>query len=302
MLAIYEMSTNAQEQRAGEIAHSRSPFRLLKAGPCIIIEYAGKRKDMDGPMGCLFDNKEVHDSYRADVYALDSAWLQERHDHLSFLECDSLDNFPKLAYDIGTQTAARKSHISQQRADILKLSNAAQLRNTASISSAEPCSEVLSNAIAAVESRKQDLLDRIKAKQIASKSKAKPTPHQVLRKHALGRIDEVTEILRMMQRQQKGESSPKAYDNKPWIIKSGNGAGKVSFSLTQLRNNIRSSARVPISDEEVSMCLKMLSEELDGTWVKRVPAGSASGPVFVVVEGEGMSGRETQSRLMAKEP
>lgn len=253
-------------------------------------------------MSYLFDHKKVHDFYVAHIYALDSAWTKERHSHLSFLEEDSIGKFPRLGCDIGTQTAARQSHISQQRAEILTLSTAAQLRNTTTASStADSKGEAISNAIAVIESRKQNLLDRIKAKQIASKTNAKPTHHQILRKHALGRIREVTDILRMMQQQQKGEIKSKSRNSEAWEIKSATPAGKVSFSLTQLRNNIKSSSRVPISDEEVNMCLSMLSEEIDGTWVKMIEGRGGSGAIFVVVEGDGPSGREVQSRLSERE-
>ena len=301
MLAIYEVRTTGRAHE-GETAHPSSPFKLSAAGSCINVEYVGKRKNAEGPMSYLFDNKKVHASYLAHLYALNSAWTKEQHHHLSFLEDDSIENFPRLDCDIGTQTAARQSHISQQRVEILTLSNAAQLRNkTTAISSVESKGEVISNAVAVVESRKQNLLDRIKAKQLASKANAKLTHRQILRKHAFGRIREVTDILRMMQRQQKGETKSKTCDNKLWEIKSAIGSGKVSFSLTQLRNNIKSSSTVPISDDEITMCLSMLSEELEGTWVKMMEVRGGPGAIFVVVEGEGLSGSEVQRRLNERE-
>jgi DNA replication factor Cdt1 C-terminal domain len=301
MLAIYEMKTNAQVHDGGEIPHSLSPFKVLKAGSTISVEYAGERKSTEGPMSYLYDDRGVHDSYRAHVYALDSAWTKERPKHLSVFEDDSFENFAKLACEMGTQTAARNTHVARQRAEILTLSNAAQLRNTPTTTSPPASkSDDISNAIAVVERRKQNLLDRIKVKQLASKLNAKPTHQQILRKHAIGRIEDVTDILRMMHQQQKGEGKTKTHDNKAWEIKSADRASRVSFSLTQLRNDIKSSSRVPISDEEVTMCLKILSEELDGAWVKMIKGRGGSGAVFVVVEGEGISGREVRSRLMVQ--
>lgn len=253
-------------------------------------------------MSTLFDEKDLNNLYATHIYALDSACTKERHTHLSFFEDDTLDSFPKLACEIGTQTAAHKAHASQQLAEILTLSNAAQLRNT-KIPTADRTTESLSNAIAVVERRKQNLLDRIKAKELASKTHNKPTLHQILRKHALGRIEEVTDILRMMQQQQNPESKSQIHTHTSTDFTStAKQSAKVSFSLTQLKGNIKSSVRVPISDEEVTMCLEILSQELEGGWVRIVERkGGMSHAIFVVVEGEGISGREVQRRLMGTE-
>lgn len=253
-------------------------------------------------MSTSFIEKALHDSYRSHVYALDSAWTRNRYAHLSFFDDGALDNFPKLAFSIGTQTAARKANTSQHLADILKLSNAAQLRNAKTSTPTEATiAEELSNKIGAVENRKQSLLDRIEAKQLASKLKGKPTAQQVLREHALGKITYVTDILRMMQQQRKAESKSKIYDHTSSDFSSANRSGKVSFSLAQIRDNTKSSSTVPISDHEVKMCLKMLSEELDGTWVKMIERGVTSKAVFVVLEGEGLSGKEVKRRLTTRE-
>ena len=302
MLAIYETNTNVGTPKELDIIHSLGPFKLVMAGLCTSVEFAGQRKQMGGSLSTLFDEKDLHDSYSAHVYALDSAWTEKRRAHLSFLDDDSFDNFPKLARNIGTQTALRKANISQQRTEILALSNAAQLRSVkVSISGGDSSADEISNAITIVESRKQNLLDRIKAKQLACKATSKPTPQQVLRKHALGRIAEVTEILRMMQQQQKVERNFRSHEHTSTVSCSNNRSGKVSFSLAQIRSNAKVSARVPISDEEVIMCLKMLSEELDGSWVRMIERTSAPKAAFVVIEGEGMSGKEVQKRLMARE-
>jgi DNA replication factor Cdt1 C-terminal domain len=300
MLAIYEINAYAGDGGTKEIPQSLSPFKLVVAGSYISVEYIGDRKEMMGPLSTPFDEKDLHDSYRCHVYDLDSAWTRQRLDHLSFFEEDSLENFAKLQCDIGTQTAARKACVSQQRAEILALSTAAQFREkTISTAMGDENDGDLSHGRPVLQNRKQNLLDRIQAKQLASRANAKPTPPHILRQHALGRIKEVVEVLRMMQHQQKGETKSKLRDETSNEFRSDRGAGRVSFSLTQLRSNIQSSASVPISNEEVTMCLKMLSEELDGTWVRTVKSRGTSNAAFVVVEGQGMSGREAHSRLLA---
>jgi DNA replication factor Cdt1 C-terminal domain len=304
ILAIYEMSANAVESEGRELRHSSSPFRLAMAGSCISVEYVGPRKEVCGPMSTLFDEKDLHVSYRDYIYTLHSAWTKDFHTHLSFFGDGSFDNFPKLACNIGTQSAARKAHASQKLAEILGLASDAQPRDTNKPTSTAVRNPVeVSNPTEGVRSRNESLIDRINAKQLANKTQGKPTPQQIIRLHALCRIDEVTEILRMMQQQQqqKGDSKSKTHDHTSADVTSGNRSGKVSFNLTQLRSNIKSSVRVPISDQEVTKCLELLGDELEGTWVKIVERKGALNAFFVVVEGEGLSGREVQRRLMAKQ-
>jgi DNA replication factor Cdt1 C-terminal domain len=305
-LAIYEMSVSAVQSEGKESVHSSSPFRLVMAGSRVSVEYVGARKEVCGPMSTLFDEKDLHTIYRDYIYTLHSAWTKERLVQLSFFDDDSLDNFPKLACSIGTQSAARKAHSSQNLAEILGLASDAQPRDTKkSTSMGVRNPEDPLNATVGVKIRNESLIDRINAKQLANKTQGKATPQQIIRKHALGRIDEVTEILRMMQQQQqrKGDSKSKyqTHDHTSTDFSSGNRSAKVSFNLTQLRSNIKSSVRVPISDQEVTKCLELLGEELEGSWVKIVERKGALNAFFVVMEGEGMSGREVQRRLMAKQ-
>jgi DNA replication factor Cdt1 C-terminal domain len=253
-------------------------------------------------MSTLFVAKDLHTFYKAHIYALDFAWKEDRHAHLSFFQDEALDNFPKIACSIGTQTTARKAKTSQNLADILRLSNATQLRNEKpSSSTRNVIAEEVSNNLAEVENRKQSLLDRIQAKQLASKVKGKPTSQQILREHALGKIAHVTDVLRMMQQQQqKAESKSTSYNYPSSDLLPSQRSSKVSFSFAQIRDNTKSSTTVPISDEEVKMCLRMLSEEVEGTWVKLIERGVVSKAVFVVLEGEGLTGNEVKRRLAAR--
>lgn len=302
MLAVYELSLNTPRQLGKEIAQSSSPFTLSKAGSCISIEYVERRNDSEGSLCTPFEERAQQDSYTTHIYALDAGWTKDRLPHLSFFNDKTLDAFPELSCNIGTQTAARKAHVSQQRREILTLSNAAQLRNAeATTQTTDRSTEELSSVVAILQSRKQGLLDRIRAKQLVDKAESKPTPRQVLRRHALGRIAEVTEILRMMQQQHRAASKSELHSRTLSEPSSGNAAGRVSFSVAQIQSNSRSSARIPISAEEVMTCLKVLSEELGVPWVKMIESKGISKATFVVLEGEGMSGQEVQRRLMAKE-
>ncbi len=298
MFAIDEIGAKVRPCEGKEIARSLSPFKLVMAGSCISIEYVGQRKEAGGSISTLFNEKDLHDAYRTHIYTLDSTWAKERHAHLSFFDEDSLDDFPKLACDIGTQTAARKAHISQQLTEIKPLPNSTQIRNA---NAPKATGEKSADETLNPKRRNENLSDRINARHLASQAHGKPTPQQVLRKHALGRIKEVTEILRMMQQQHKGEPKSTTHAHSLNEFNSGNRSGKVSFSLTRLLGNIKSSVRIPISDGEVTMCLKMLSKELEGTWVKIIERKGTSTVTFVVVEGEGMSGKEAQRRLTEKQ-
>ncbi len=302
MLAIYELRADVALSGGSDLIQSLGPFKLATAGSCNSIEFIGQRKKAGGPLSTSFVEKDLQKSYRSHIYGLESAWIKHQREHLSFFDEDaSLDDFPKLAFSVGTQTATRNAQASQQRAEILKLSSAAQIRNEkTSVLGRDPVAELISHEITSTERKKQDLLGRIKAKELALKARGKPTAQQVLRKHALDRIVEVVDVLRMMQQQQKGESKSKAYDTNTNNFDSANRSGKVSFNRTQIKDNIKSSTSVPISDEEVMMCLKMLSEELDGDWVQMVETRSTMKTVFIVIEGQGMSGKEVQRRLAAK--
>jgi DNA replication factor Cdt1 C-terminal domain len=297
MLAIYEISPKFAHEKGKEVLHTSTPFRLLTAGPCTKIEYVGKRKDVEGPMTIQINERELHESFEAKIYALESAWTEHRYPHLSFLDLDSLDNFPQLACTIGTQTASYKAHVSEKRTQILGLRSTEKVDNDDASNS-----EGELNAIESPNTlvkRQQSILDRINARNLSSKNHGKPTSQQVLRNHALDKIAEVTEILRMMQQQQKGGFKSKAHDQASHEVNQGNRSGKVSFSLTQIKSNIKSSLTVPIADDEITMCLNILTQELDGTWIKMIERGGASKVVFVVIEGEGMSGQEVKRKLDA---
>jgi DNA replication factor Cdt1 C-terminal domain len=302
MLAMYEIGLTIGPSPGEGVVQSGSPFQLTAAGSRKCVKYTGQREETDGPMSTSFVAKDLHNFYKAHIYALESAWKKDRHDHLSFFQDETLDTYPKSTISIGTQTAARKAKCSQNLADILRLSNATQLRNEKpSNSIRNGIAEEGSTRLAEVENRKQSLLDRIQAKQLASKTKGKPTAQQILREHALGKISHVTDVLRMMQQQQqKTESKSTNYKYTSSDLLPAQRSGKVSFSFAQIRDNTKSSTTVPISDEEVKMCLTMLSEELEGTWVKMIERGLTSKAVFVVLEGEGLAGSEVRRRLVAK--
>jgi DNA replication factor Cdt1 C-terminal domain len=303
MLAVYEIGVIAMPSPGVEIVQSRSPFKLTSAGSCKSVEYTGQRKEADGRMSISFIAGDLHNFYKTHIYTLESAWKNDRHVHLSFFQDETLDNYPKLACSIGPQTAARKAQSSRNLAAILRLSNATQLRNEKSSSSPQNAiTEAGSTKLAEVANRKQNLLDRIQVKQLASKTKEKPTALQILREHALGKISHVTDVLRMMQQHhQKTEFKTKNHnDTSSDLLIPAQRSAKVSFSFAQIRDNTRSSTTVPISDEEVKMCLTILSEELEGTWVKMIERGGLSKAVFVVLEGEGLAGSEVKRRLGVK--
>ncbi len=253
ILALYEVKADVALSVKDDLIQLSGPFKLATAGSRKSVEFIGQQKKAGGPPSTSFVEKFLQESYRSHIYELESAWIKHQPEHLSFLDEDaSLDDFPKLAFIIGRQTATRKAQASQQRAEILNLSNAAQIRNEkVSGSRRDPMAGLISHGITSTERKKQGLLDRIKAKELALKARGKPTSQQVLRKHALDRIVEVVDVLRMMQQQQKGESKSKAYDNNSNDFKSTKRSGKVSFNRAQIKDNIKSSTSVPVSDEEV---------------------------------------------------
>jgi len=75
----------------------------------------------------------------------------------------------------------------------------------------------------------------------------------------------------------------------------------VSFSMKQLQSEIRDSVSVPIGDEEVRLCLRILAEESPGGWMRILESGVGDRKAsFVVLEGAGLVGRNVQKMLEEK--
>jgi hypothetical protein len=197
---------------------------------------------------------------------------------------------------IGAQTLARKEKATTRRIEILGLAT----KNTVHRIQGNPQKHNTQPeplVTPSVKARTLSLFDRVKQKQLANGSNTKPTAESVVRHHAIGRLAEVVEILRMKQQQKRSSSFISAVHVSPSKIKT-----RVSFSLTQLVTEIRNSVAVPIGEDEARMCLKILADEVPGSWIALVEVGLEPNKVTsVVLNGDGMSGLEAQRRLQERE-
>ena len=196
----------------------------------------------------------------------------------------SIQHIPRLpayhssAFARGTQTQRRQHKATALREHILNKTAAQLPSQEPDVSCLTIQDEPSLPTPSALKARTLSLFDRVKAKQTLLASTSTPTAQQVLRRHAIGRIAEVVEILRMRQQQSSA----------------GRNGGRVSFSSKQVMEIIKQSMSVPIGDEEVRACLEMLSRDVPGGWVTEWRVGDVKG---VVLEGMGSSGVEVRKML-----
>jgi hypothetical protein len=313
MLALYEFSSeqdrSAVLQTGCNVSHKEGPFQLTTSGAAgsmrVCVEYVGRR-DMDakGSLHSHFSEKDLQYLFELDLLCLYQASCHKPNTHLAFLS-GPLTEFPLLSCTIGTQSAIRQEKASARRTEILSISNASQQRQQKKlVIQADPFPEArekTDNEVAlAIKSRTKSLFDRIAARQAINASSSVPTAASILRRHAVGRISEIVEILRMKQQQKSvGRNHLLSNSNSTSPTKLGQ---RVSFSMKQLQIEIRDSASVPIGDEEIRLCLQMLAEEgTTAKWLKILESGVGDRmSAFVVLEGNGMSGRDVQKILEEK--
>lgn len=310
MLALYEISVE-QDQSAPfrpdcNVAHREGPFQLTASGgpgnrrAC--IEYVGARDLYAAPgMRSPFSEKDLQHLFELDLLCLYRASRQKSNTHLSFLS-GPLAGFPLLSCTLGTQSAIRQDKSSARRIEIISISNASQQRqqkkpSTQAVAFPETTDKTEIEAAKAVTSRTKSLFDRIAAKHAVETSSGAPTAANILRRHAVGRISEIVEILRMKQHQKSvGRNHLLSNTNGSSPTKLGQ---RVSFSMKQLQIEIKDSASVPLGDEEIKLSLKMLAEHASTKkWLKLLDSGVGDGAsVFVVLEGCGRPGRDVQKLL-----
>ena len=310
MLALYEVSSeedgSAILQPGCTVSHKEGPFHLTSSGATggvrVCVEYVGAHNvGMKGNMRSPFSEKDLQYIFELDLLCLYRASRNKVNSHLAFLS-GPLAEFPLLSCTIGTQAEACREKASARRTEILSLSNASQQRQQQRSvlrpeSFAETEDKTDNEITQAVKSRTQSLFERIATKQAINASSSPPTAASILRRHAIGRIGEIVEILRMKQHQKRvGRNYLLSSANTTSPTKLGQ---RVSFSMKQLQTEIRDSVSVPIGDEEIRHCLKMLAEERrTRNWLKILESRVGERmSAFVILEGDGMPGRDLQKIL-----
>ncbi|KIW11601.1 hypothetical protein PV08_10902 [Exophiala spinifera] len=286
MLAIYELDASSDVVSGQLLRHQDSPFRLNLNGSDVVrysVEYVQETHE--------YDEKRLQQSYEVEIEAVAIA----QRKNLSGLPSRDGRSLPRLEFSVGQQTQSRKAKASAARREILGLSTQAQNRPGAQFSSQTSSSSSHHDLQTpqVVKDRTLSLLDRVRAKALASSSAAAPSPEVILRRRAVGRIGEVVDILRLKQQQKLGSSFDSSVHSSPGKVR-----GKVSFSLKQLVSDIKGSLSIPMADSEVRKCFEVLAQELPGMWLSIHTVGILQS---IVLNGPGPSGAEVKRILEEKE-
>ncbi len=296
VLAICELTENdhAAISPTNTIEHDRSHFRLTTASVNTCLEYVAAKIYRGGMNRSPFNEKCLQNLFRTNVMAL--YITANRSAHLKFLN-GPLSGFPLLRCDVGAQTKQRIAKASAARSEILNVAKASQSRQNAKpVLKAEEEAEERSaqQASQQLKSRTLSLFERVKAKQLVNAANGAPTPDSILRQHAIGRMGEVVEILRMKQQQKQCAGLRSAIHGSPSKVR----VNKVAFGFAQIVQEIKNSVSIPIQDDEAKKCLELLSQAAEGTWLTTFELGSVKS---VVLQGDAKSGVEIQRELEAKE-
>lgn len=286
MLAVYELDASSAVVSGQLVRHQDSPFRLNLNGSDVLrysVEYVQRNQE--------YDERKLQQSYEVEIEAVA---ISHRPTLNGLLPKDG-HSLPRLEFSVGLQTQARKAKASAARREILGLSAQAQNRPGSQFSS-QPSSSAGGNDVQTpqvVKDRTLSLLDRVRAKALASASTASPSPETMLRRRAVGRIGEIVDILRLKQQQKLGSSFDSSVHSSPGKVR-----GKVSFSLKQLVGDIKGSVAIPMADAEVRKCFEVLAQELPGMWLSIHTVGILQS---IVLNGPGPSGAEVKRILEEKE-
>ena len=295
VLAICELAENdhAAISPTNTIEHDKSHFRLTTASVNTCLEYVAAKIYRGGMNRIPFNEKCLQSLFRTNVMAL--YITANRSVHLKFLN-GPLSGFPLLKCDIGAQTKQRIAKASAARSEILNVAKASQSRqNAKSLVKTEGAEEPSpQQASQQLKSRTLSLFERVKAKQHANAAAGAPTPDSILRQHAIGRMGEVVEILRMKQQQKQCAGLRPAIDESPSKVR----VNKVAFGFVQIIQEIKNSVSIPIQDDEAKKCLQLLNEDVEGTWLMTFELGSVRS---IVLQGDAKSGVEVQRELEARE-
>lgn len=290
ILSIYELDVSTHFS-GSLLKHQEGPFKLTMTGSDHVrytVEYVGWGNNR--ATNPRWDEYNLQQLYEAEIEGL---WISARKNPTCWVHGE-VRSFPRLEFSVGIQTQARKAKAEAARREILGLSTAAQNRPGAQFatqtSKITKDHEVEKPEI--VKDRTLSLLDRVRAKAVASASTSQ-SPEAALRRYAIGHIAEVVEILRMKQQRKLSSSFMSSVHSSPSKIRC-----RVSFSMSQLINDIKGSLKLPLGDAELRLCLKILEEDVPGTWLSSYTVGTVQS---VILNGSGLSGVEVKRILDEKE-
>ncbi|RMD42044.1 hypothetical protein DV735_g3098, partial [Chaetothyriales sp. CBS 134920] len=258
MLALFEVPWQQQQQHQGIanralLPHNRSPFRLVISGAGVaaryLVEYCSE---------LAYDETRLLQSYDELVRSVCEPSSTEKR--ASFIS-EGIEQYPLLSYTQGSQTARRQERSSAVRNHILNVTRQGNPKPHRTLS----------------------LFDRIKTKQSLALLQPSPSSSQLLYRHALSRIGDVVEILRMKQNQR--------------AVVAASSCNKLTLSMSQAVSTVKGSLSVPMGEDEIRLCFKILAEDAEGDWLRLVDIG---GFQSLVVQGRCARGEEVKRQLMSK--
>lgn len=275
MLGAYEVFSKPEYMTLEKVERKECPFEMTTSGLGLTvrttIRYVAPSK---------FDEGVLQAAYFDAIQRLS----------VSDPFTDECPTFPLLTVHLGTQTSLHRAKAAATRAEILSLSASAQSRSTPDFSKLS-ISDPSEHTPASVKSRTLSLFDRVRAKGLESANNAALTSEQILRRRATGRITEIVEFLRMKQHQKLSvQFHGSVHDTHEKVRETA----KVSFSLGAIVRDIQQSVGVPIGEDEVRLCLRILSREVPGDWCRIIEFGTVTG---LTLQGHGMSGVEVKKLL-----
>lgn len=286
MLAIYELEVS--DHALGRVyKHKECPFKLTMIGSetRYNVEYVGGGSSSNSANKSElppWHERGLQNIYQSHILA---AFISQRNHPESWLHGD-IRKFPRLGFAVGIQTQIRKDNAATARNEILGLGISAQAVNRAT-HDASDAERMDTPKI--VKDRTLSLLDRVRAKALANSSATPQTSEAMLRRYAVGRINEVVEILRMKQQRRLSAQFMSVVHSSPSKVR-----GKVSFSMNQLISEIKGSLAVPIGDAVIRTCIDILANDIPSWWLSVYTVGKVQS---VILNGPGPSGVEVKKML-----
>ncbi|RMZ76564.1 hypothetical protein DV737_g4772, partial [Chaetothyriales sp. CBS 132003] len=282
MLALFEVGRQSVNGNRALLLHNRSPFRLVVSGIGL-----SARHTVEYCSDLVYDEVRLLQGYDEIIRSVCTSGCNENATFIS----GSIEQYPLLAFAKGFQTMIRQDRASAVRNHILNITPQRQHEASNLKAAMEPDLSRLSisgpdaalQTPPSTKSRTLSLFDRIKTKQAAALLQPVPSSSQLLYRHAIGRIADVVEILRMKQNQR--------------AVLAASTCNKLTLSMSQAVSTVKGSLAVPMGEEEIRLCFKILAEDVEGDWLKLVEMG---GFQSVVVQGRCMRGEEVKTMLTNK--
>jgi DNA replication factor Cdt1 C-terminal domain len=285
MLAIYEIPKKLDVPKA-KLDAQASPFNLIASGVGTsrreYVDYVENQNTGE----ISWDEELFEANYEA---VIQKVYIFNRRAPENFIFGPAAD-YPLLSFKVGSQTAARHEKATLLRTYITEKPRQRALSpELSNLSIHDP--NTPPRPVSKVKARMSSLFERIKTKESANVAKPAPSSEEALRRHAIARIDEIVEVLKMKQQTKLTTLLL------PSVQSAGTPLRRVSFTMTELVKMVKSSILSQMGESEIKMAITILSTETPGIWLRRL---DMDGVICVVLQGNGPVGLEIQKMLQQK--